>query len=116
MSATLARWQRDSPVVRFPDERVDLTKMADCWTVLRDPKAVANGNGFEAVEIPAEERMLDAPDQIVAWTRELLGSRARDREVDHHLVVFGEAIADRESDVWNRGAKAQHRLLLPFAA
>ena len=62
MGPLLANWRRESPVVRLPDGQVYVSRMADCWTVLRDPYAFANGNGFKAVEMPDEERMLGEMD------------------------------------------------------
>lgn len=58
----LARWRRESPIVRLSDGQVYVSRMADCWTVLRDPFTFANGNGFKAVEMPDEERMLGEMD------------------------------------------------------
>ena len=57
-----AAWRRDSPVLRLPSGHVYVARHADCWTVLRDPVTFANGNGFKAVEIPEEERMLGEMD------------------------------------------------------
>ena len=59
---TTARWRRDSPLVRLPGGFVYVARWADCWQVLRDPVTFANGNGFKAVEMPDEERMLGEMD------------------------------------------------------
>ncbi len=59
---TTRRWRRESPVVRVAPETVYVARWADCWTVLRDPRTFANGNGFKAVEIPDDERMLGEMD------------------------------------------------------
>ena len=47
---------------RLEGGQVYVARMADCWTVLRDPHTFANGNGFKAVEMPDEERMLGEMD------------------------------------------------------
>lgn len=55
-------WRRDSPVLRLPSGHIYVSRWADCWEVLRDPHVFANGDGFKAVEIPEEERMLGEMD------------------------------------------------------
>jgi cytochrome P450 len=52
------RWRRDSPVTRLQPPYVYVARWEDCWDVLRDPLTFANGNGFKAVELPDDERML----------------------------------------------------------
>lgn len=52
------RWRRESPVVRIAPGMHYVARWQDCWTVLRDPATFANGNGFKAVELPDDERML----------------------------------------------------------
>jgi cytochrome P450 len=59
---TAKRWRRESPLVRLPDRHLYVSRWADCWSVLRDPSTFANGNGFKAVEMPEEERMLGEMD------------------------------------------------------
>ena len=59
---TTTRWRRESPVVRLPGGFVYVARWADCWEVLRDPFTFANGNGFKAVEMPEDERMLGEMD------------------------------------------------------
>jgi cytochrome P450 len=51
-------WRRDSPVTRPYPGYVYVARWHDCWEVLRDPLTFANGNGFKAVELPEDERML----------------------------------------------------------
>ena len=62
MGARAARWRDRSPVVRLASGHVYVARWADCWQVLRDPDTFANGNGFKAVEMPDEERMLGEMD------------------------------------------------------
>ena len=62
MGARTARWRARSPVVRLASGHVYVARWADCWQVLRDPATFANGNGFKAVEMPDEERMLGEMD------------------------------------------------------
>lgn len=57
-----ARWRRTSPVLRLPSGQIYVARLADCWEVLRDPVTFANGDGFKAVEMPDEERMLGEMD------------------------------------------------------
>ena len=57
-----AGWRKESPVIRLPSGHVYVARWADCWEVLRDPGTFANGNGFKAVEMPEEERMLGEMD------------------------------------------------------
>lgn len=59
---TTAAWRRESPIVRLKSGQVYVSRWADCWTVLRDPQTFANGNGFKAVEMPDDERMLGEMD------------------------------------------------------
>ncbi|MBW2421867.1 MAG: cytochrome P450 [Deltaproteobacteria bacterium] len=57
-------WRRDSPVARPYPGYAYVSRWYDCWDVLRDSVTFANGNGFKAVEMPDDERMLgemDAP-------------------------------------------------------
>ncbi len=55
----LARqWRRDSPVTRFQSGHAYVARWHDCWDILRDPLTFANGDGFKAVELPDDERML----------------------------------------------------------
>ncbi len=55
----LARqWRRDSPVTRFQSGHAYVARWHDCWDVLRDPLTFANADGFKAVELPDDERML----------------------------------------------------------
>jgi cytochrome P450 len=56
------RWRRESPIVRLAGDHVYVARWEDCWTVLRDPEIFANRNGFKAVEMPDEERMLGEMD------------------------------------------------------
>ncbi len=62
MGDRTARWRELSPVVRLASGHVYVARWADCWQVLRDPATFANGNGFKAVEMPDEERMLGEMD------------------------------------------------------
>lgn len=107
MGATLARWRRDSPVVRLPDGRVYLTTMADCWTVLRDPRAFANGNGFKAVEMPDEERMLGEMDP----PRHPAMRRVMRQSFEKNSIEAERPFAAREArrmlDTWRAGDKAE---------
>ena len=59
---TSRRWRQESPIVTLANGAVYVARWADCWTVLRDPGTFANGNGFKAVEMPDEERMLGEMD------------------------------------------------------
>ena len=36
MGPLLAKWRRESPVVRLADGQVYVSRMADCWTVLAE--------------------------------------------------------------------------------
>ncbi len=62
MVEVAARWRREAPVVRLPSGHLYVSRWADCWTVLRDPRTFANGDGFKAVAMPDEERMLGEMD------------------------------------------------------
>ena len=103
MGATLARWRRESPVVRLPGGRVYLAKMTDCWSVLRDPETFANGNGFKAVEMPDEERMLGEMDP----PRHPAMRRVMRQSFEKHSVEAERPFAAREArrmlDGWTAG-------------
>lgn len=89
----LAEWRRTSPVVRLDGGQVYVARMADCWTVLRDPFTFANGNGFKAVEMPDDERMLGEmdPPRHPALRRILRGS------FDKHAVEAARPFARGEA-------------------
>ncbi len=89
----LARWRRESPVVRLDGGQVYVSRMADCWTVLRDPFTFANGNGFKAVEMPDEERMLGEMDP----PRHPVMRRILRRSFDKHAVDAARPFARREA-------------------
>jgi len=55
---TTREWRRDSPVTRPYPGYAYVARWHDCWDVLRDPVTFANGDGFKAVELPDDERML----------------------------------------------------------
>jgi len=44
--------------VRIAPEMHYVARWHDCWEILRDAATFANGNGFKAVELPDDERML----------------------------------------------------------
>lgn len=93
MGPVLARWRSESPVVRLDGGQVYVARMADCWTVLRDPFTFANGNGFKAVEMPDEERMLGEmdPPRHPVLRRILRGS------FDKHAVEAARPFVRREA-------------------
>jgi len=89
----LARWRRETPVVPLSDGRVYVSRMADCWTVLRDPHTFANGNGFKAVEMPDEERMLGEMDP----PRHPVMRRILRSSFDKHTVEAARPFAREEA-------------------
>ncbi len=102
---TTARWRRESPVVRLPGGFVYVACWADCWEVLRDPLTFANGNGFKAVEMPDEERMLGEMDpprhpRLRRIMRQSFDKRSV--EAERH---FARAEARRLLSSWNSGTK-----------
>lgn len=107
MGDTLARWRRESPVTRLPGGRVYLARMADCWTVLRDPDTFANGNGFKAVEMPDDERMLGEMDP----PRHPVMRRVMRQSFEKRLVEgerpFAARAARRMLDAWGPGEKLE---------
>lgn len=101
---TTARWRRESPVVRLPGGFVYVSRWADCWEVLRDPVTFANGNGFKAVELPDEERMLGEMDpprhpRLRRIMRQSFDKRAVEKERG-----FARAAASRLVSSWAPGA------------
>ncbi|MFO0688146.1 MAG: cytochrome P450 [Myxococcota bacterium] len=58
LNETARRWRRESPVTRIAPDSHYVARWHDCWAVLRDAETFANGNGFKAVELPDDERML----------------------------------------------------------
>jgi len=58
LTETARRWRRESPVTRIAPDAHYVARWHDCWAVLRDADTFANGNGFKAVELPDDERML----------------------------------------------------------
>lgn len=58
LNETARRWRRESPVTRIAPDTHYVARWHDCWAILRDAEAFANGNGFKAVELPDDERML----------------------------------------------------------
>jgi hypothetical protein len=95
----LARWRRESPVLRLGDGQVYVSRMADCWTVLRDPFTFANGNGFKAVEMPDDERMLGEMDP----PRHPAMRRILRRSFDKQAVEAARPFARREARRLLRG-------------
>ena len=89
----LARWRRDSPVVRLSSGQIYVSRMEDCWTVLRDPFTFANGNGFKAVEMPDDERMLGEMDP----PRHPVMRRILRRSFDKHTVEATRPFARSEA-------------------
>ena len=105
MGETLARWRRESPVRRLSDGRVYLARMADCWTVLRDPETFANGNGFKAVEMPDEERMLGEMDPPRHPVMRRIMRRSFDRRSVDAERPFARREARRMVEAWDVGTK-----------
>lgn len=58
LTETARRWRRESPVTRIAADTFYVARWHDCWTILRDAATFANGNGFKAVDLPDDERML----------------------------------------------------------
>lgn len=58
LNETVRRWRRESPVTRIASDTHYVARWHDCWAILRDAETFANGNGFKAVELPDDERML----------------------------------------------------------
>ena len=101
---TTARWRRESPVVRLPGGFVYISRWADCWEVLRDPVTFANGNGFKAVEMPEEERMLGEMDPPRHPRLRRIMRRSFDRRAVEAERVFAREEAGRLLSSWPPGA------------
>ena len=62
-------WRASRPVVWADENYAYVSRWADCWQVLRDPRLFSNANGFKSVDVPQDERMLgemDPPHHTVA--------------------------------------------------
>jgi cytochrome P450 len=84
-----------------------VARWADCWTVLRDPRTFANDNGFKAVEMPDEERMLGEMDpprhpRLRRLMRQSLGKRSVEAERD-----FARAESRRLLSAWKEGDEVE---------
>lgn len=103
MGPLLAKWRRESPVVRLADGQVYVSRMADCWTVLRDPYTFANGNGFKAVEMPDEERMLGEMDPPRHPALRRILRQSFDKHAVESARPFARAEATRLLRDWEDG-------------
>ena len=105
----LAQWRRESPVHRLDDGQVYVSRMADCWSVLRDPFTFANGDGFKAVEMPDDERMLGEMDP----PRHPVMRRIMRSSFDKHAVEGARPFARSEATTLLRNwAPAESRDLI----
>ena len=77
--------------------------MADCWTVLRDPVTFANGNGFKAVEMPDEERMLGEMDPPRHPVMRRILRQSFDKRAVEAARPFARAEAKRLLSQWAPG-------------
>jgi cytochrome P450 len=104
---TTKRWRRESPVVRVAEGWHYVARWADCWSVLRDPHTFANGNGFKAVEMPDDERMLGEMDP----PRHPPLRRIVRASFDHHAVDaerdFIRATCEQLIDRWSATGRAE---------
>jgi cytochrome P450 len=104
---TTKRWRRESPILRVSDGFVYVSRLEDCWSVLRDPLTFANGNGFKAVEMPDEERMLGEMDpprhpRLRRIMRQTFDHRAVDAERD-----FIRSACEQLIDEWSARGRAE---------
>ncbi len=99
---TTKRWRRERPVVRVAEGWHYVARWADCWSVLRDPHTFANGNGFKAVEMPDDERMLGEMDPLRRIVRAGFDPRAVDAERD-----FVRSTCERLIDGWSARGRAE---------
>ncbi|MBJ22367.1 MAG: cytochrome P450 [bacterium] len=100
-----ARWRRESPVVRLPGGFVYVSRWADCWQVLRDPLTFANGNGFKAVEMPDEERMLGEMDPPRHPRLRRIMRQSFDRRSVEAERPFARDTAKRLLSAWGPGSR-----------
>ncbi len=104
---TTKHWRRESPVVRVARDWHYVARWADCWDVLRDPDTFANGDGFKAVEMPDDERMLGEMDpprhpRLRRLVRTSFDHRAVDAERD-----FIRSTCESLMDRWSTKGRAE---------
>ena len=104
---TTKAWRRESPIVRFADGHLYVTRWGDCWKVLRDPLTFANRNGFKAVEMPDEERMLGEMDPPRHPPLRRIMRQSFDRPAVEAERDFARRTAERLIDDWSSRGSAE---------
>jgi cytochrome P450 len=104
---TTKRWRQESPIVRFGQGYCYVAKWADCWTVLRDPQTFANGDGFKAVVMPEEERMLGEMDPPRHPRLRRIMRQSFDRTAVEAERPFARQAAQKLIDDWSTETSAE---------
>lgn len=101
------RWRAESPVVQITNDHLYVARWADCWTVLRDPVRFVNADGFKAVEMPDEERMLGEMDPPRHPQMRRIMRKSFDRPVVEAERGFARETAGRLIRGWSLGSDAE---------